>query len=130
MNYEEKIRVEFKDNTPRVVHFDKNKAPRNAPEIVIDDVTFWVEECEYLKATSKMYTASKCIKENDASTSSRYETAMLRYVLDDLSDGTFALMLYGFRDWYTHLDMNYLGQKSSTDTEESGDENIEEKDSE
>lgn len=112
---EEKIKVEFKDNTPRVVHFDKFKAPRGAQEVTIDDVTFWVEEVTYMKAMSKMYTASKNIKDADDRLGSQFATAMIKYVLDDMSDGTFALMLYGFKDWHKYLDMVYAGPVSSVD---------------
>lgn len=109
---EEKFRVEFKDSIPRVVHFDKFKAPRGAEEVTIDDVTFWVEEVTYMKAMSKMYTASLNMK-NDDLLGSQFATAMIKYVLDDLSDATFALMLYGFKDWHTYIDMVYAGPVSS-----------------
>lgn len=117
MEIDEKYRIDFKDNTPKVVHFNKHKAPRGAEEITIDGLTFWVEECTYLKAMSKMYTASIALKPDDES-GSKYATAMLRYVLEPDSDSTFAMMLYGFSEWHKYIDMGYTGSSLSDAEEE------------
>lgn len=104
---EDKIIVQFTDNIPRVVHLDKNKAPRGAQQIEIHDCIFWVEECTYAKAVAKMYAASKNVK--DEFVARRYENAMLKYVLDTYGDGTFSLMLYGFAEWHKYIDTSYGG---------------------
>lgn len=93
----------FKNDEPKMIWFNKKKAPFNAEERIVDGHTFWVSPCTYRAAINNIIQRSTLERNPDILR--KYESVLMDIIDPNRGDG-FAILLETFDKWHELLNIN------------------------
>ncbi|WNA15740.1 hypothetical protein XaC1_97 [Xanthomonas phage XaC1] len=93
----------FKNDEPKIIWFDRKRAPYAAEERTVDGHTFWLSSCTYRAALNSIIQRSTI--ERDPEKLRKYEAVLMDIIDPKRGDG-FTILMETFDKWHELLNIN------------------------